>query len=143
MELRPLALDDREQARALLASNDLPVDDLDDPANSLFAAFDGEELVGVIGLQRCDGIGLLRSLAVAMSRRTHGTGRALCDRVLDAARAGGFDEVYLLTTGAADYFARLGFETVERAAVPDAIRATAQFGSLCPASARVMRRRLR
>jgi amino-acid N-acetyltransferase len=124
----------------LLVANDLPVDDLEDPAIELFAAFDTDALIGVIGLQHCDGVGLLRSLAVDPSRRTKGVGRALCDHVVEVARGHGFDEVYLLTTGAADYFAMLGFARVERAAVPAAIRTTAQFATLCPASADVMRR---
>ena len=47
-----------------------------------------------------------------------------------------------LTTTAADYFARLGFVRIDRDAAPPAIRATAQFASLCPASAHVMRREL-
>jgi len=140
MELRHLSPSELERARPLLVANDLPVADLDDPANELFGAFDAGDLIGVVGLQRCDGVGLLRSLAVASSRRTAGIGRALCDHVLDIAREHGFGAVYLMTTGAADYFAGLGFTPVERADAPASIRTTAQFASLCPASAKILRR---
>lgn len=138
MELRRLSRGELEHARPLLVANGLPIDDLEDPANELFGAFDADALIGIVGLQRCGDLGLLRSLAVDPSRRAHGVGRALCDRVLEDARERGYAEIYLLTTGAADYFARLGFVDVERADVPPEIRATAQFSTLCPATARVM-----
>jgi len=51
----------------------------------------------------------------------------------------GAEAVWLLTTTAADYFAAFGFVPVERAAVPEPIRESAEFASLCPASAAVMR----
>src|SRR3954468_18450739 len=139
MELRAVSASERDDARSLLVANALPVADLDDPAIELFGAFDAERLIGVVGLQRCDDLGLLRSLAVERSRRSSGAGRALCEHVLELARTRGLAGVYLLTTDAADYFIRLGFAYVDRASAPVSIRATAQFGSLCSASARVMR----
>jgi amino-acid N-acetyltransferase len=140
MELRTLASADLEVARALLAANDLPVDDLEDPNITLVGAFDGGVLAGVIGLQVCNEVGLLRSLAVAPTMRSRKLGWQLCDHVLALADARGLDAVFLLTTDAADYFGRLGFVIVDRESAPDAIRATTQFSSLCPSSARLMRR---
>lgn len=140
MTLRPLAPADLPGARALLASARLPVDDLVDPAASavsLVGAFDDAALVGVVGLQRCDGAVLLRSLAVAPGHRGRGIAALLCGHVLGVTTG----TVWLLTTSAADYFTRLGFEHVARDEAPAAIRATAQFTSLCPSTARVMRRR--
>jgi len=142
MLLDHLSPDHRDRVRQLLVANELPVGDLDDPTNELIGAFDGEDLLGVVGLQRCDGVGLLRSLAVAEARRANGIGRLLCEHVVATARAHGYTDLYLLTTGAADYFARQGFSDVGREDVPAAIRMTAQFAGLCPASARVMRRRI-
>lgn len=139
MELRSISAAERYRARSLLVASELPVADLDDPAIELFGAFDVERMVGVVGLQRCDDVGLLRSLAVDGSRRSAGVGRALCEHVLDLAHERGLADVYLLTTEAADYFARLGFAYVDRASAPVSIRATAQFVSLCSSTARVMR----
>jgi len=50
--------------------------------------------------------------------------------------------VWLLTTTAREFFERLGYAAVDRADVPGAIRATAQFSSLCADSATVMVKRL-
>jgi amino-acid N-acetyltransferase len=141
MDVRVIAPSEREGARAILEANDLPTDDLDDAAIALFGDYDGEQLVGVIGLQTCDGVGLLRSLAVDPALRDRGIARQLCEAVFARAREQGLNELWLLTTSAQDYFVRHGFATVARAEAPPPIRATSQFASLCPATAIVMRRR--
>ncbi len=139
--LRELVPADMDAARALLSTSELPTDDLDDDTIELLGAFDGDALVGVIGLQTCGSIGLLRSLAVAPDRRGGAVATRLCEHVFDKARA--MPSLWLLTTSAKDYFVRHGFESVSRDAAPDEIRASSQFSSLCPASAHVMRRRTR
>lgn len=140
MKIQQVPADAR--VRALLAANRLPIDDLDDPTIQLFGAFDGNALTAVIGLQLLDGAGLLRSLAVEQAHRERGLGARMCDEVLRAARAHKLDLLWLLTTSARAYFTRRGFEVVPRDQVPSTIRATAQFSSLCPSSATVMRRQL-
>jgi amino-acid N-acetyltransferase len=47
-----------------------------------------------------------------------------------------------VTATAAAFFAGVGYERVERDAVPDAVRDSAEFSELCPSSAGVMRRQL-
>ncbi len=125
-------------ALALLAACELPTEDLPNPMVSLIGAFLDGELAGVIGLQRCGEVGLLRSLAVAPSHREHGIARELCERLFEIASAAKIESLFLLTTTAADYFTWHGFARVARDAVPASVRATEQFASLCPASAHVM-----
>jgi amino-acid N-acetyltransferase len=137
MELRNIDVDSLDIASALLAAHELPIDDLRDPSITLIGAFEEGALVGVIGLQACDDVALLRSLVVAPERRDRGIAAALCERLFVLA---GTRELYLLTESADAYFTRLGFAPVARAEVPAAIQATAQFSALCPSSARVMRR---
>jgi amino-acid N-acetyltransferase len=140
VEIRSIAVDD--DVKALLSANELPIDDLDDPAIRLYGAYDGERLVGVVGLQALDGTALLRSLAVVAAHRDRGVGGRLCEHTIDEARRRGLAELWLLTTSARDYFVRRGYEPVPRDRAPLAVRTTAQFSSLCPASATVMRRPL-
>ncbi|MGE0549090.1 MAG: arsenic resistance N-acetyltransferase ArsN2 [Kofleriaceae bacterium] len=139
--INPTAPVDMSCVRSLLAASDLPIDDIDDPMIALFGAFVGPSIVGVIGLQACGDLGLLRSLAVAAEHRGRGIARVLCVHVIEQARVRPMTSLWLLTTSARDYFARYAFEAVPRDQAPDAIRATAQFASLCPSSACVMRRR--
>jgi len=129
------ALADRTAARELLIAAALPVDDLDDPAVLLHGALEAGVLLGVVGSQSCGAHALLRSLAVAPAARTRGLGRLLCDHVIAISPR----PLWLLTTTARDYFARAGWVDVARDEVPAEIRATAQFSTLCPSTAHVMR----
>jgi len=140
VEIHPVRASD--EVKALLATSELPTDDLDDPSIALYGVSEAGRLIGVVGVQLLGGTGLLRSLAVDPSARDRGLGGQLCERVLHEARVRGLTELWLLTTSAGDYFARRGFEVVPRDQTPSAVRSTAQFTSLCPASAVVMRRPL-
>lgn len=151
VELHPAEPDDREYVEGLLAENGLPTSDLDAAYSSLFVCESAEgkragisegERVGVGGLQVEGDAGLLRSVAVEESARGAGYGTAICERLLDRARAADLEAVFLLTTTAEDFFAEFGFEEVDRGRVPDSIRGTAEFGDLCPASAACMKKEL-
>ena len=50
----------------------------------------------------------------------------------------GAKALYLLTTTAESYFPSFGFAPTSREAVPEDVRATAEFQGACPASAAVM-----
>jgi len=85
---------------------------------------------------------LLRSVVVPQARRGQGVGAALVAALAEKARTFGTTRLWLLTTDAADFFAGLGWTVVERANAPQAIRASDQFTTLCPASATLMMREL-
>lgn len=98
--------------------------------------------IGVVGLEPCGTCALLRSLVVAPDWRGRGLGRTLVKAVEALARDRGFTALYLLTEEADAWFDRLGYGVVARGQAPDTIAATAQFSSLCPASAVLMYRQL-
>jgi amino-acid N-acetyltransferase len=132
---------DLPQAKTMLVAAGLPVTDL--AAEHLaFAAVDGEQLMGLIGFEPYGDIGLLRSLVIAEDARGDGLGRKLVANLEAAARDDGVDELWLLTIDADAYFARLGYEVLERSDAPETIRGTAEFAGLCPGDATLMRKRL-
>jgi amino-acid N-acetyltransferase len=88
-------------------------------------------------------VGLLRSLAVEQPHRKHGIGRALVQHAESWAAQQGVEELYLLTTAAASFFAHLGYEALPRSQAPEAIARTTQFSEVCPGSASFMRRTIR
>jgi amino-acid N-acetyltransferase len=143
MEFGPISPEEHAQALQLLARCGLPDADV---SQALVRTFVGARsrgvLAGVIGLEPLDHIALLRSLAVAPEHRGEGIGARLCDEAEALARSRGISQLYLLTTTAADWFAARGYAPVERDALPDAIRASQQFRSLCPATAVAMRKYL-
>ncbi len=107
---------DLEGVLALLADVALPSEGVKDHLSAFFVARDGGRLVGCVGQERYGDTALLRSLAVAPDRQRDGLGRQLTARLLEDARLSGAREVVLLTTTAADFFARhFGFTPVERA----------------------------
>ncbi|RDZ28943.1 arsenic resistance N-acetyltransferase ArsN2 [Lysobacter silvisoli] len=123
------------QVRALLAAAALPTADLDDAAVRFTVADCDDALVGVIGLQAFGASGLLRSLAVRADARGHGLGNALVGSLEAQARVSGLRELVLLTETAQAYFAARGYRLIDRQAAPAAVLASAEFRSLCPASA--------
>jgi len=135
VELRDGTAADLAEVRALLAAARLPFDDLEAGRQDFVVAATGPKLVGCVALETYGDVALLRSLAVAEYRRGAGLGRALYDQIVVRARRQGLRRLFLLTTSAAPFFLRRGFEVVDRSAVPAHLTTSAQFAGLCPSSA--------
>lgn len=136
--VRPAVPDDLAPVERLLTASDLPLDGVREALGDFVVAETGGEVVGVAGLERCDGEALLRSVAVAPGWRSRGLGRALVTRVISDAEARGIRALYLLTNTAERYFPSFGFRTVSRDEVPASVRGTVEFSGACPVSATVM-----
>jgi len=138
MELRNGGESDAARIRTLLLDCGLPVEDLDTAAVDFLIAGEGAETFGVIGLQSFGDVGLLRSLAVHADGRGKGTGGALVDALESRARAVGMHQLVLLTQTAEPFFAARGYLPIARDAAPPAVQGSAEFRSICPASATCM-----
>ncbi|WP_234189477.1 arsenic resistance N-acetyltransferase ArsN2 [Shinella sp. NM-101] len=124
--------------RQALLSADLPTDDTEDEGRAFFRIVsDDGKAVGFAGLQACEGDQLLRSVVVLPGLRGEGLGSAAVSAVLATVEAG--SDVFLATTNASSFFARLGFIQVQRENLPAAVLATRQLSSLCPSSATIMK----
>ena len=137
-QIRPAAAADLDAIDRLLTLSGLPVDGVSDALDGFIVAQSGKDLVGVAGLEVCCDNALLRSVAVLPEWRSHGLGRALVTRVISDAEARGIRALYLLTTTAERYFPTFGFQRIARDDVPDDVRETGEFQSVCCASAAVM-----
>ncbi|WP_018623795.1 arsenic resistance N-acetyltransferase ArsN2 [Kangiella aquimarina] len=130
----------------LLKATQLPTDDLQDDEYingiQLFTLELDEQTVGVVGLELHGESALVRSLAVAESERGQGLGVLLLKHAEAAAQILGVKELYLLTTTAADFFRKLGYEVADRTIAPPSIAQSKQFAGICPASATFMVKRL-
>jgi amino-acid N-acetyltransferase len=129
--------------KQLLEEARLPTSDLTEAHLEHFLGC-GENgaLEGVVGLELYPPLALLRSLAVTSISRSRGLGATLLAEAERYARSREVKEIYLLTTTAERFFARAGYERIQREAAPQAIRETQEFSSLCPASSAFMRKRL-
>lgn len=142
MKLRPALPSEHQEIQALLSDNQLPVEDLATAAVEFIVAAEGEHVLGVVGLECFGDAGLLRSLAVARDQRGSGLGGALVRGAESLARERGLRQVVLLTLTAAPFFARRGYALTARESVPAAVRDSAEFRSICPASAACMTKAL-
>ena len=136
---------DARQKRDLsdrLAAEHLPTDDLADTAAEFFAFHDPQGApIGFAGLEMLGEVALLRSVVIVPGARGRGLGAAIVRAMIAVAAKRGVKELFLLTTAAAPFFAKLGFRPIERPEAPAPIASTREFAALCPASAIVMRRR--
>jgi amino-acid N-acetyltransferase len=128
----------------LLAAAALPSEDLHGGDNVLlFGEQSSGRLTAVVGLECYGHAALIRSLAVDSTERGKGMGNKLVEYAEAKARSMGATHLYLLTTTAQKFFERQGYQSIERAAAPEAIARTAQFSGLCPASSAFMVKQLR
>jgi amino-acid N-acetyltransferase len=141
--IEPARLADVDDVIRLLAEQRLPPDGLAAHVGTMLVARHDGRIVGSAALEIYPDGALLRSVAVAAPLRRQGLGRRLIETAIGLAEARRVPAIYLLTTTAADYFPKLGFEGIARADVPATVQSSVEFTSACPATATVMRKRLK
>ena len=143
IELRQAVAGDLPEILALLRDSSLPAAGVEQALDHFIVAHRDDRLVGVVGFEPYGRHALLRSAAVRSSEQGTGVGRALVEQLMGEAERNGVRELYLLTTTAQQWFLRFGFEEVDRANVPTAVRESVEFNGACPDTAVVMRRQVR
>jgi len=125
--------------KQLLSESSLPIEDITaQHLQHFFGCGSGLELEGLVGLELYGDVALLRSLAVASSRRGSGVGSGLVAHAERHARDQGVQSLYLLTTTAEAFFMRRGYARIPRDAAPTAIKTTSEFSGICPTSSAFM-----
>lgn len=126
----------------LAASRLMGLDTGDSDTLALALSDEVHGVAGCAAVERYGDNGLLRSVAVLPELRGRSLGQYLVAAAEAEAREEGIARLYLLTETAERFFARLGYEVVPRAEVPEAVLASDQFAKLCPSTAVAMMRRL-
>ncbi|MFW5963980.1 MAG: arsenic resistance N-acetyltransferase ArsN2 [Natronomonas sp.] len=142
LRLRGADAEALEYVETLLAAENLPVEDVRSNSEWFYVALDGDDRVGIGGLEPAGDDALLRSVVVEATVRGRGYGGALRAALEAKARADGVDTLYLLTTTAADFFAEGGYAVIDRQEAPDAVRRTREFEEFCPSTATCMKKSL-
>ncbi len=142
LQAEPARGHDLAPALELLRRSDLPDKGVADAFGHYFVVHDDGQLVALAGLELCGEDGLLRSVVVEPEYRGQGIAGKLVEATVERARRLKLRALYLLTTTARDYFARRGFADCPRDQAPEAIRASWEFSSGCPASSAFMKREL-
>ncbi|MCP2520306.1 arsenic resistance N-acetyltransferase ArsN2 [SCandidatus Aminicenantes bacterium Aminicenantia_JdfR_composite] len=142
MKLRKAIKEDIVFIEKLLKKNKLPYEDISSKIDCFYICSIGEKIIGIGGLEIHGDYGLLRSLVIIEHYRKRGYGKILTQKIIEYAKKKGLKEVYLLTTTAKEFFEKIGFEIVNRNAVPLEIRNSTEFKYLCPSTAVCMRLKL-
>ena len=103
---------------------------------------DQDVIVGFAGLQRVGIDALLRPLVVHPAKRRAGFGSAIVKWVMNFASGNGISRLFALTTTSQVFFQKCGFQTIDRASVPQLICELTEFSESCCSSAYVMKRDL-
>ena len=141
--IRPATANDLTTATAWLASAGLPTADLTAAhMRSFLLAFHNDGPVGMIGLESYVECGLLRSLFVDDASRGLGLGAKLVAALEAKANDAGMHELWLLTIDADPFFARHDYQVMQRGDAPTAVKNSAEFSSLCPGDAVLMRKQI-
>ena len=133
---------DDARFRAALDHAGLPIVDLDAEQTAYFALIEDGAPIAFGGIAGTGADRLLRSVVVPEAARRKGVGSRIVALLEREAQHAGAVRLWLLTTDAAAFFARIGWKPADRAIAPDAIRSSRQFASLCPASATLMIREI-
>lgn len=130
----PLARDALQALIETLEAAGLPTVDVLEGGRRFFR-FDDRRLVGFAGIEGRGPDCLLRSVVVVASRRGTGVGAALIEALETQAAFQGIERLHLLTATARAFFERCGYRMADRTTAPAAVASSAEFRSLCPASA--------
>ena len=132
---------ERQQVIDLLQQQDLPVVDIDED-KVLYLLMDGDGVIGTVGLDLFEDCALLRSVSVIKEEQGKGHGKFINDEIEKYVKESGINCLYLLTTTARGFFDKQGYCAIDRSEAPFAVQQTAEFTSLCPASAVLMKKRI-
>ncbi len=134
---------DLPEVRSLLQRVSLTLEGIDEHVDTMLVARADGHVVGTVALELYAEGALLRSVAVDPRHQGERLGHELTESALNLAAQNGARTVFLLTTTAERFFPKFGFEPIRRDDVPASVQASVEFQSACPASAIVMRKRLR
>ena len=139
MNIVPVTQNNFSSALNLLKINQLPTEDISE-TTKLFVLEDEQNIRGTIAIEYSGKEGLLRSLSVDENKRNNGYGKTLVGFIEKFASEQGVKNLYLLTTTAESFFAGKAYVKVERNSIPEFIRESSEFSSVCPSSAVVMKK---
>jgi len=133
---------DLETVLTLLRKVNLPELGVIDHFHNFFVALKGDHIIGCIGIEIYEDIGLIRSVAVHPSSQGHGLGHKLVETIHNFALERNLTEVYLLTETAEQFFLKQDYIVIPREEADPRVKKSIEFTSACPDSAVCMVKRL-
>ena len=141
MNIVPASQNSFSAAIELLKQNDLPTEDIT-PGTQLFVVEEDDEVIATVAVEYDYNDALLRSLSVSEAKRGAGVGAELVSFIEDYVGRQGVENIYLLTTSAADFFSKRGYQLIDRDNVPEFIRKTKEYSVICASSSTLMKKEI-
>lgn len=142
MTLRNATPTDWPQIQTLLQTLQLPLQGAESHLQHYRIMEHNGEVIATGGLEVYGEHALLRSMAVQHNHQHTGLGGTLIRDLIQHAQDLQVKDLYLLTTTAATYFLRFGFQRITRNQLPEALQASRELQGACPESAVVMHKKL-
>lgn len=124
----------------LLQKSNLPYNDIDEHFDNFVISLYKNKIIGVMGIEPYNKVGLVRSLAVNNDFRNKGIASKLLEKIIDYSKSKSVEEIFLLTTTASGFFFKFGFKIIDSDKMPDEIKNTSEFQDICPASSICMKK---
>ena len=140
MTFSELHIQEFESTFALLKESKLDPSDLKQDHIRLFQFREGQQIIGVGGLEIFGAQALLRSVAIRKDFQGKGLGKKLVEQIENAANESGISALYLLTNTASHFFKATGYKVINRDDFAEPLKQTSQFSGLCPVSAICMKK---
>ena len=141
MNIAPASQNSFSGAIDLLKKNNLPTEDLH-PGTQLFVVEEDNIVIATVAVEYDYNDALLRSLSVSEEKRTLGIGKKLVGFIEDYVKRQGVQNIFLLTTTAADFFSGRGYKIIDRTNIPAFIQNTKEYSVLCASSSTLMKKQL-
>ena len=138
MNYKNASLKDFKIIQSLLKQTKLPYEDCKEHIDNFILIEKDSQVIGIGGLELYNNLALLRSIAVIPKLQGKGLGIKIYNKLKEKAINSGVNRLFLLTQTADIFFEKQGFIKVERDKIPEQIKKTKQFSSLCPSSAIIM-----
>lgn len=133
--IRPAGRSELKEVRELLMSLELPYEGFVERLIHLFIAQNKGRVIGCVGLESFDKLGLIRVLAVHPDFQDEDVGRQLMEHILDYARLNNMREIYAFAPSLSPYLEDLGFRVIDKEEIDSRIRELPDFETLCPETA--------
>jgi len=141
--IRPAGRNELAGIRELLASQNLPHERFEERLSHLLVAQSEGTVVGCIGLELLDRMGIIRVLAVKPDLQGEDIDRQLIEHILDYARLANIEEVYAFTSSLSPYLEELGFKVINRDELPSEIKELPDLNVLYPETVLCLRMKIK
>ncbi len=125
---------DLPEVLTLLKLVDLPIEGVKEHFHDFFIIRKDKMVVGCVGIEIYENVGLLRSLGIHPTFQGKGLGKQMVGKLEEYSAEKGLHNVYLLTDTAENFFLKLGFKFIPRDETDPKIRQSIEFTTLCPSS---------